>query len=195
MAGSILYRLVFLFVLAVFLERRVVIGFLFHVVIHVVLFVFLVAVFIDVLALLEVVFFVEVFFGIEGVIAIERVLVFLDAVFFFEVVFFLGAAVFFRLVVDVTVLVFRLTFVVKVAIRFPIRLPVAFIFFAVGVIATVISLALIVVRSAWETIRDGKNVIFEGAQGTLLDIDHGTYPFVTSSNVVAGMASITWREK
>jgi adenylosuccinate synthase len=31
-------------------------------------------------------------------------------------------------------------------------------------------------------------VIFEGAQGTLLDIDHGTYPFVTSSNVVAGSA-------
>ncbi len=32
----------------------------------------------------------------------------------------------------------------------------------------------------------GKNIIFEGAQGTLLDIDHGTYPFVTSSNTVAG---------
>ncbi|MEO7803699.1 MAG: adenylosuccinate synthase [Actinomycetota bacterium] len=32
----------------------------------------------------------------------------------------------------------------------------------------------------------GKNVLFEGAQGTLLDIDHGTYPFVTSSNPVAG---------
>ena len=40
----------------------------------------------------------------------------------------------------------------------------------------------------WETIRDGKNVIFEGAQGTLLDIDHGTYPFVTSSNPTAGGA-------
>ena len=35
----------------------------------------------------------------------------------------------------------------------------------------------------------GKNMIFEGAQGTLLDIDHGTYPFVTSSNTVAGAAS------
>jgi adenylosuccinate synthase len=35
-------------------------------------------------------------------------------------------------------------------------------------------------------IRDGKRVMFEGAQGTLLDIDHGTYPFVTSSNTVAG---------
>jgi adenylosuccinate synthase len=35
---------------------------------------------------------------------------------------------------------------------------------------------------------DGKNVLFEGAQGTLLDIDHGTYPFVTSSNSTAGNA-------
>jgi len=34
----------------------------------------------------------------------------------------------------------------------------------------------------------GKNVLFEGAQGTLLDIDHGTYPFVTSSNPTAGGA-------
>jgi adenylosuccinate synthase len=34
----------------------------------------------------------------------------------------------------------------------------------------------------------GKNLLFEGAQGTLLDIDHGTYPFVTSSNCVAGAA-------
>ncbi len=33
---------------------------------------------------------------------------------------------------------------------------------------------------------DGRNVLFEGAQGTFLDIDHGTYPFVTSSNCVAG---------
>src|SRR3990170_116873 len=40
----------------------------------------------------------------------------------------------------------------------------------------------------WEAIRSGKNVIFEGAQGVLLDIDHGTYPFVTSSNPVAGGA-------
>jgi adenylosuccinate synthase len=37
--------------------------------------------------------------------------------------------------------------------------------------------------------RRGANVLFEGAQGTLLDIDHGTYPFVTSSNCVAGNAS------
>ena len=34
--------------------------------------------------------------------------------------------------------------------------------------------------------QDGKNILFEGAQGTLLDIDHGTYPFVTSSNTTAG---------
>jgi len=40
----------------------------------------------------------------------------------------------------------------------------------------------------WEAIRAGKNVVFEGAQGTLLDIDHGTYPFVTSSNPIAGGA-------
>lgn len=35
----------------------------------------------------------------------------------------------------------------------------------------------------------GENILFEGAQGTLLDIDHGTYPFVTSSNCVAGNAA------
>jgi len=35
---------------------------------------------------------------------------------------------------------------------------------------------------------EGKNILFEGAQGTQLDIDHGTYPFVTSSNTVAGGA-------
>jgi adenylosuccinate synthase len=37
--------------------------------------------------------------------------------------------------------------------------------------------------------RKGANLLFEGAQGTLLDIDHGTYPFVTSSNCVAGNAA------
>jgi adenylosuccinate synthase len=37
-----------------------------------------------------------------------------------------------------------------------------------------------------QALRAGKNVLFEGAQGTLLDIDHGTYPYVTSSNCVAG---------
>jgi len=34
--------------------------------------------------------------------------------------------------------------------------------------------------------KDGENILFEGAQGSLLDIDHGTYPFVTSSNTTAG---------
>lgn len=37
--------------------------------------------------------------------------------------------------------------------------------------------------------RDGKKILFEGAQGALLDNDHGTYPFVTSSNTVAGQAA------
>ncbi|MCA3636908.1 MAG: adenylosuccinate synthase [Methylobacterium sp.] len=37
--------------------------------------------------------------------------------------------------------------------------------------------------------REGKRILFEGAQGALLDIDHGTYPYVTSSNTVAGQAS------
>ncbi|HEU4985922.1 MAG TPA: adenylosuccinate synthase [Rhizobiaceae bacterium] len=37
--------------------------------------------------------------------------------------------------------------------------------------------------------RSGQRILFEGAQGTLLDIDHGTYPFVTSSNTVAGQAA------
>jgi len=39
-----------------------------------------------------------------------------------------------------------------------------------------------------ESLRAGKRVLFEGAQGTMLDIDHGTYPFVTSSNPTAGAA-------
>lgn len=39
-----------------------------------------------------------------------------------------------------------------------------------------------------EAVRAGKNILFEGAQGTHLDVDHGTYPFVTSSNPVAGGA-------
>ena len=38
-------------------------------------------------------------------------------------------------------------------------------------------------------LREGKDVLFEGAQGTLLDLDHGTYPFVTSSNPIASGAS------
>ena len=43
-------------------------------------------------------------------------------------------------------------------------------------------------RMLYEANRAGHNLLFEGAQGTLLDIDHGTYPFVTSSNCVAGAA-------
>ena len=38
--------------------------------------------------------------------------------------------------------------------------------------------------------KDGKRILFEGAQGALLDVDHGTYPFVTSSNTLAGTATI-----
>jgi adenylosuccinate synthase len=40
----------------------------------------------------------------------------------------------------------------------------------------------------YRALRDGRNVMLEGAQGTLLDLDHGTYPFVTSSSPVAGGA-------
>ena len=49
-------------------------------------------------------------------------------------------------------------------------------------------------NNVWKTLdgarRDGKRILFEGAQGTMLDIDHGTYPFVTSSNTVAGQAAV-----
>ena len=41
----------------------------------------------------------------------------------------------------------------------------------------------------YNALRDGKRVLFEGAQATLLDLDHGTYPFVTSSNPVASAAA------
>lgn len=44
-------------------------------------------------------------------------------------------------------------------------------------------------RMLYEANKAGKNLLFEGAQGTLLDIDHGTYPFVTSSNCTAGGAA------
>jgi adenylosuccinate synthase len=50
------------------------------------------------------------------------------------------------------------------------------------------------VGSSWQRLdearRAGKRILFEGAQGVLLDIDHGTYPFVTSSNIVAAQAAI-----
>jgi adenylosuccinate synthase len=48
-------------------------------------------------------------------------------------------------------------------------------------------------QPAWRVLdqahRAGRKILFEGAQGALLDVDHGTYPFVTSSNTVAGQAS------
>jgi adenylosuccinate synthase len=42
----------------------------------------------------------------------------------------------------------------------------------------------------WEMLDEGKKIIFEGAQGAMLDIDHGTYPFVTSSNPLSGAACV-----
>jgi adenylosuccinate synthase len=44
-------------------------------------------------------------------------------------------------------------------------------------------------RSLYDAQKAGQNLLFEGAQGALLDVDHGTYPYVTSSNCVAGAAS------
>ena len=48
-------------------------------------------------------------------------------------------------------------------------------------------------QPAWRVldaaVKDGSRVLFEGAQGALLDVDHGTYPYVTSSNTVAGQAA------
>jgi adenylosuccinate synthase len=49
--------------------------------------------------------------------------------------------------------------------------------------------AMPVWRLLAEVNRAGKRILFEGAQGALLDIDHGTYPYVTSSNTVSGQAS------
>ena len=40
----------------------------------------------------------------------------------------------------------------------------------------------------WEAVSRGQNVLLEGAQGTLLDLDHGTYPYVTSSSATVGGA-------
>ena len=42
----------------------------------------------------------------------------------------------------------------------------------------------------YRAVKDGKRVLLEGAQGSLLDVDHGTYPFVTSSNTTAGGAAV-----
>jgi adenylosuccinate synthase len=49
-------------------------------------------------------------------------------------------------------------------------------------------LVMDVPRALYEANQTGKSLLFEGAQGALLDIDHGTYPFVTSSNCIAGAA-------
>lgn len=51
-------------------------------------------------------------------------------------------------------------------------------------------LAADVGQLAYEGLKDGKSVLLEGAQGALLDVDHGTYPFVTSSNTTAGGAAV-----
>jgi adenylosuccinate synthase len=45
-------------------------------------------------------------------------------------------------------------------------------------------------RLCWDVLDDDRTVLFEGAQATLLDLDHGTYPFVTSSNPIAGAATV-----
>ncbi len=49
------------------------------------------------------------------------------------------------------------------------------------------------VQPAWrvldQAVKDGRRILFEGAQGALLDVDHGTYPFVASSNTAAGQAA------
>lgn len=45
-------------------------------------------------------------------------------------------------------------------------------------------------KMVWELLSNGKNVLLEGAQGTMLDIDHGTYPYVTSSSTISAGACI-----
>jgi adenylosuccinate synthase len=60
-------------------------------------------------------------------------------------------------------------------------------------LATVAPKVLPFMATVWSLLdskrREGKRILFEGAQGTLLDVDHGTYPYVTSSNTVAGQAA------
>ncbi|MCP5082700.1 MAG: adenylosuccinate synthase [Alphaproteobacteria bacterium] len=62
-----------------------------------------------------------------------------------------------------------------------------------GQLAEIAPTVLPFMESVWQLLdeqsRAGKRILFEGAQGTLLDIDHGTYPFVTSSNTVAAQAA------
>ena len=59
-----------------------------------------------------------------------------------------------------------------------------------GDLAEIAEFVLPFAKPVWRdldaALRNGKRILFEGAQGVLLDVDHGTYPFVTSSNTVAG---------
>ena len=60
-------------------------------------------------------------------------------------------------------------------------------------LAAVAGFVLPFARPVWRTLDEakaaGRRILFEGAQGVLLDVDHGTYPFVTSSNTIAGTAA------
>jgi adenylosuccinate synthase len=62
-----------------------------------------------------------------------------------------------------------------------------------GMLADVAPRVLPYMDTVWSLLdrkrREGRRILFEGAQGALLDVDHGTYPYVTSSNTVAGQAS------
>ncbi|HEX8644803.1 MAG TPA: adenylosuccinate synthase [Allosphingosinicella sp.] len=62
-----------------------------------------------------------------------------------------------------------------------------------GDLAAIADFVLPIARPVWRdldaALRRGRRILFEGAQGVLLDVDHGTYPFVTSSNTVAGTAA------
>ena len=60
---------------------------------------------------------------------------------------------------------------------------------AMGVAPRLSKMIADVPRALYDANNAGENLLFEGAQGTLLDIDHGTFPFVTSSNCVAGAAA------
>src|SRR5260370_13311252 len=53
-----------------------------------------------------------------------------------------------------------------------------------------LALAVDAGRVVWELLERGESVLLEGAQGALLDVDHGTYPYVTSSNTTAGGAAV-----
>jgi adenylosuccinate synthase len=59
-----------------------------------------------------------------------------------------------------------------------------------GIRGRLLSLATETGREIQDALRAGRRVLLEGAQGALLDVDHGTYPFVTSSNTTAGGAAL-----